>query len=355
LVTDQPLRGALLGAGHVTEFHLEAWSRIPKATITTVVDPNLDKAKRRASEYGIQQYYRSLEDLLNAGTCLDFIDIAAPPDAHLDLVTIAAKHKLHILCQKPFAPDLAQAREMMAICRHAGVLLSINENWRWRAWYREVKALLNAGIIGTPVYASFFLHNSSWLFPREELFGHRFLTWPRVIMYDMGIHYIDITRFLFGEIESVYARMANLSPLLKGEDRTLAVLGRDGFSAIIDLSWTSYAPRGYPDRHNHVLEEFRVEGERGTLELLPDREKGDHMVITTNSGKVVKKVYQGDPFKAYKDSYRASQQHFIDSLIEGKLPETHAEDNLKTLALTLAAYEAVSTNQVVEIARFLEL
>jgi D-apiose dehydrogenase len=354
-MTNRRLRGALLGAGHVTEFHLEAWQHVPQVEIIGVVDPDLEKAQVRAAEYGIQHSFRSLDDLIKAGTDLDFIDIAAPPDSHLGLVTQAAEHKLHILCQKPFAPDLAQARKMIAICHRAGVCLSINENWRWRSWYREVKALINNGVIGRPVYASFFLHSSSWLFHHDELIGHRFLTWPRVIMYDMGIHYVDITRYLFGEIDSVYARMSNLSPLLKGEDRTLAVLGRDGFTAVIDISWTSYAPRGYPDRHNHVLEEFRVEGEYGTLELVPDREKGDHMIITTGAGKVIKPAYQGNPFDAYKDSYRASQQHFIDSLLEGGRPETHAEDNLKTLALTLAAYESASTNQLVDMARFMDL
>jgi D-apiose dehydrogenase len=350
----RPIRGALLGAGQVTEFHLDAWQHIPQVKILAVVDPDLEKAKIRAAEYGIQQSYRSFDELIEAGTGLDFIDIASPPDAHLALVSQAARQKLHILCQKPFAPDLAQAREMIAICQHAGVFLSINENWRWRAWYREVKTLLNNGLIGRPVYASFFLHSSNWLNPDDKEPHHRLISWPRVIMYDMGIHYVDVTRFLFGEVDFVYARMANLSPLLKGEDRALVVLGRDGFTAVIDISDTSYAPRGVPDGHQHVLEEFRVEGERGTIELLPDPDIGDHMVITTDSGKIVKQVYRGDPFDAYKESYKAAQQHFIESIMDGRLPETHAEENLHTLAVTLAAYKAASTNRVVEMARFME-
>jgi D-apiose dehydrogenase len=353
-MSEKLLRGALVGAGFVTEFHLIAWQKIPGVEIVAVMDPDLDKARQRAAVFEIDRAYCSFDEMMNEVSDLDFVDIAAPPEAHLELVSQAAGYKLHILCQKPFAPDLRQARQMIEICQEAGVLMSVNENWRWRPWYREVKAMLAHGVVGTPVYAAFFDHIDAWLTPDKSHVGHRFLEWPRVAMYDMGIHYVDIMRFLFGEPESVYARMLGLSPFLKGDDRALVVLAQSDFTGVIDISWTTHTGRKMEKRIKHVLEEFRVEGVRGTLELLPDPEKGDLIRITNASGVIEKQAYQGAPFEAYKNSYWATQVHFLECLREGRMPETHAGENIYTLAVTLAAYESAQTNRVVDVARFME-
>jgi predicted dehydrogenase len=140
-MSQSPLRGALIGAGDVTVFHMQAWKKIPQAQIVAIADPNKDNAQQRAAESGIEpdHIYPSLNDLLAVEGDLDFVDIAAPPGAHLDLIRTAADHGIHILCQKPFAPSLSQARQMIQICEQAGVLLSVNENWRWRSWYRKLR------------------------------------------------------------------------------------------------------------------------------------------------------------------------------------------------------------------------
>lgn len=350
----KPLRGALIGAGQVTPFHMQAWQQIPQAEILAVVDPNMERARARAAEFGIALVYRSLPDLLEGQTELDFIDIAAPPETHLELVAKAAEHRLHILCQKPFAPDLHTAHRMIELSRNAGVCLSINENWRWRPWYRKIKSILESGTIGKVVYASIFLHGSGWLPGPEWHKNHRFRRWQRVIMFDMGAHYADILRFLFGEVQTVYAQMARLSPELIGEDRVLAVLSSGDLTALLDMSWTSYSPRGLPNRHSHLVEEFRIEGDKGALELVAHPYKGDLIRITLADSILEYPAYKGFPFDVYKDSYRAAQQHFIDSLLNDRLPETHATDNVNTLAIVLAAYESAEHNRVVQLQEFME-
>jgi D-apiose dehydrogenase len=348
------LRGALVGAGHVSQFHMLAWQQIPQVEILGVIDPDLQRAQDRASEFGLNRVYTSLPDFLRDTSDLDFIDIAAPPESHLDLVAQAAAHGVHILCQKPFAPSLADARQMIEICRAAGVCLSVNENWRWRPWYRKIKVILESGILGKTVYASYFVHGSGWLPGPEWHASHRFAHWPRVIMYDMGAHYVDILRFLFGDVDSIYARTAGLSPDLIGDDRVVAMLAIDELTAILDMSWTSYSPRGGPNRYSHLVEQFRIEGDKGTLELVPHPSKGDLIRVTLADKILEYPAYFGQPFDVYKDSYRAAQQHFIDCLLSGELTETHADDNIKTLAVILAAYQSAEHNQAILIREFME-
>jgi predicted dehydrogenase len=77
-VSTKPLKGALIGAGNVTPFHLQAWEHIPQASIVAITDPNLERARTRAPERGIDpgRVFASLSDLLQAEEGLDFMDIA---------------------------------------------------------------------------------------------------------------------------------------------------------------------------------------------------------------------------------------------------------------------------------------
>ena len=345
----------MIGAGDVTVFHMQAWKKIPQAQIVAIADPNKDNAQQRAAESGIEpdHIYPSLNDLLAVEGDLDFVDIAAPPGAHLDLIRTAADHGIHILCQKPFAPSLSQARQMIQICEQAGVLLSVNENWRWRSWYRKLRQMIREGAIGQAVYARLFAHNSYWLPGRTDP-GHRFLSWPRVILYDMGVHYADIFRFLFGEADSVYARLARLNTNLKGDDRAVVIINFGNLTAIVDLSWSSYAPWGHHNRTGPCVEDLRIEGDQGTLALVTDPQNGDRIRLTTGDGQQEQPAYQGDPFEAYKSSYVAAQTHFIDCLLNGRIPETSGRDNLESLAIMLAAYHSAEINQVVKLSEFKE-
>lgn len=352
-----PLRGALIGAGGVSAFHLYAWQRLPGAAIVAIADPQVERAQRQAAAHGIgpRHVYADLETLLQEEPSLDFVDITAPPESHVALVEQAAARGLPICCQKPFAPSLVEARQMMAAARQAGVVLHVHENWRWRPWYRLVKRLLDEGRIGRPVYARIFSHSGAWLPGTQHEPDHRFYRWSRTILYDWGTHHVDVLRFLFGNIETVYARIAGLHPQMAADDRALVLLtfcDDRRLTAVVDLSWSSFAAEGHTDRHAHLLEAVRIEGEEGAIQFL-SRAPGDELVrVTTAAGVEDVPAYTGAPFDAYRQSYVLALDHFVRALLAGVRTETDAADNYETLAATLAAYEAAERNQVVQVAAY---
>lgn len=342
------LRGALLGCGHVAAFHLRAWAQIEGVEIVALANRTVGKAEARAREFGIplEHVYSDYRELLEK-EAIDFVDIATAPHIHRQQVEAAAAHGLHVLCQKPFAPTLEDARAMIAACERAGVLLSINENWRWRSWYREVKRLLDEGVIGRPRYMRIARHSNGAL-PRPDgslppvfIYQSYTMDMERLILYEWGIHLIDVLRFLFGDVTSVYARMDKVSPLCKGEDRALLVLEVGGITGLIDISWATVDRK----ERRSQLERVTLEGDAGTIHLLPDED--DTLQITTRSGTQRWPAFDVTPEAAYQASYTAAQRHFIECLREGRVPETEARDNLKTLAATFAAYEAADKNQVI--------
>jgi len=346
------LKAAMVGAGGISQFHLYAWQQIADVEVVAIADPDFSKAPNRANEFNIPKVYGSLDDALADGQDFDFIDIAALPEANLQIIQTAAANGIPILCQKPLAHTLQEAREMIAICDKAGVLFSINENWRWRSWYRRIRDIIRSNVLGEPIYVRFFCHSASRLLKRLEP-SHRFARWKRAYFFDWGLHYVDILRFLFGEPQTVYARMFSMSPEVAGDDRSIVHFNYPCMAAILDFSATSYDPYGFPNRHEHVVEDLRIEGEHGTLRLIPDDKRGDILQITTASNTQTYPAYVGTPYDAYRSSYIAAQQHFVDCLHANKLPETHARDNIKSLGAMLAAYESSETNQIIDVAQFL--
>jgi predicted dehydrogenase len=349
------LRGALIGAGDVSRFHLEAWARIPDADIVAIADPSLERAFKRACDFGIPStsVHADTKELLNEQENLAFVDITAGPDVQSPLIAYAAGHGLHILCQKPPAESLSEAKQSIEICDQNGVLLCVNENWRWRPWYRELKRVLSEGVIGIVVYANFFAHGPGWLPGEKRDPSHRFYRWPRAILFDYGIHLIDIIRFLFGEPEKVYAQIGSINTTIKGEERAVAMYKYPELTSLLDISWSSYATWGQAKRRGPLVEAVRIEGDKGTVELIPMQGEPDRIRITTQEGVSDSPAYEGDPFDNYIGSYVGAQEHFIASISENKIPETAAHNYYRTLAAMLAAYRSAELDQVVAIDEFI--
>lgn len=350
----QPLRGALIGAGAISQYQLSAWGQIPQAEIIAICDPIRSNGERRAAEFGIpsEQVFTDPSEMFRS-TSLDFVDIAAPPEVHLELTEIAAAHHMHVNCQKPFALNLPDARRMIEVCQQAGVLLNINENWRWRTWYRTIRQMIRDGKIGKPVYFRIFSHSSGYVYGNQN--PRRRFDWKHIILLEVGVHHVDILRFLFGEPVSVTARINDVSHMLSGEDRAIVLLDfPDNLQAVLDLSWSSFAPAGYADRDTHPIEDCRIEGDRGTIELVRDTHKGNFIRLTTAEGIQEQPAHpERTPAEAYLDSYIAAQSHFCECLRTGTIPETIASDNIHTLAIVLAGYRSAEILQTISLSDFI--
>jgi len=348
-----PLRGALLGCGSSAPFHLRAWAQIEGVSIVALANRTVAKAEALAEEFSIApgHVYGDYHKLLDNEE-LDFVDIATAPHIHRQQVVAAAEHGVHVLCQKPFATSMEEARAMIAACRERSVRCVVNENWRWRSWYRELKQMLDQGTVGKPRYAR-FCHRSDGLLPRPDGSLPALLRvqpytadMPHLILYEWGIHLIDVMRFLFGEVESVYACTGRQSPFVKGEDSALVTLRfHAGMIGIVDISWAT--PISDDERLvRGNLDPFVVEGDRGTIEMDPFHE--DLFIITTADGVQRRPARPlSTPAEAYQASYVSAQNHFARCLLSGEPAENEATDNMGTLGAVFAAYESAVHNQVV--------
>jgi predicted dehydrogenase len=347
------LRGAMLGTGSISIHHMQAWQAIPHVEMVALANRTKARAEALARETDLEvaRIYSDYRELL-ANETLDFVDIATAPHIHRGQVLAAAEAGIHVLCQKPFATSVNEAVEMIEACERAGVRCVVNENWRWRRWYRELKSTLDQGVIGTPHYARIERRGPA-LLPEAPVYERQsyIADMPRLLIFEMGIHFVDIMRFLFGDFSRIYAHTQRISSLVKGEDEALVMLefvGNDVLG-LIDMSAATYIPEEKLVIRGN-LDYFVIVGDAGTIELNPFQD--DVMIVTTAQGTERRPARPSmTPAEAYQESYLNTQSHFIHCLRSGQPAENEARDNLKTFSAAMAAYESAERKEWVDLSR----
>lgn len=239
---ERPLRVAVIGCGWFSYNHLHAWREIPEVELVAVCDRDAGRARDAAEAHGVPMWYEDADTMLDTER-LDFVDVATTPPSHRSLVEAVARRGLPVICQKPLAIALDDARAMVAACRDAGVPLMVHENFRWQPPMREARRLLDAGTVGQP-----FFGRISWRTARDVFAVQPYLAEEtHLILADIGVHMLDLARFFFGEPRALVCQTLRVRPTIKGEDVATLLLEFDHASCILDFSYSSRAPEDlYP-------------------------------------------------------------------------------------------------------------
>ena len=328
-----PLRGAVVGCGFFAANHLHAWREIDEVEIVAVCDSDRVRAEAVAARFGVARSYVDAAAMLDEAWP-DFVDIVTGVDGHRPLVSLCATAGVPVICQKPFARDMADARAMVDACAAAGVPLMVHENFRWQAPQRAIRAAVADGMIGTPTYARISFRHAHDIYANQPYL----LAEERLAIMDLGIHLLDLARFHLGEVVRIFCRTQRRDPRVRGEDAASIVLDHaSGAVSLIDLS---FATRLEPDPFPQSW--VRVEGDRGTVEL----DAGFRLSISRPGQRRERSVeppvpdWGAKPWHLIQDSVVAVQRHWVDCLRQGREPETSGADNLRTLDLVLKAYES---------------
>jgi predicted dehydrogenase len=197
----------VVGTGFGVRVQIPVWQSVPGVRVTAVCSQSQARAGQVARRLGVPH---ALDDpaALAALDDVDLVSVTTPPHLHRAGVLAALDAGKHVLCEKPFALDAGQAREMLERAQARGVLHLVNFEFRRLPARQEVHRLIAAGYLGelrhvTLSTASHFLtltdgRGGAWWFTREAGGG-----WLGAACS----HDIDTLRFLFGEIVEVAAQL----------------------------------------------------------------------------------------------------------------------------------------------------
>ncbi|MEM8672134.1 MAG: Gfo/Idh/MocA family oxidoreductase [Planctomycetota bacterium] len=329
------LKGVAVGAGYFSQFHLEAWSRLKTARLTAICDVNRETAQSAADRFGIPNVYVDVCQMLDA-EAPDFIDVITRPDSHLSLTREAVARGVAVICQKPLAPTLDECRELVAAASGADVPLMVHENFRFQPWYREIRRLLDEGIIGDRLHSisTQTRTGDGW---QDDAYMARqpyFRTMPKFLIFETGVHFIDTFRFLGGEIDGVYASLRTLNEDIAGEDAgTVLFEFASGARGLWDANRFNESNVENP---RYTFGTTLVEGNGGSIRLSQD----GRITIQKLGEPETVHHYEPSTWNFAGDCVFATQQHFVQCLMDNEPFETSGSEYLKTLRVQEAVYES---------------
>lgn len=303
------LNGGFIGCGFFAINQLNAWQDISAedggARIIALCDKNEARLAEVAAQFGINRTYTDAAEMMTREK-LYFVDIATTPPSHRALVELAASHKLPVICQKPMAPTLDDAKAMVHACDAAGIPFMVHENFRWQSPLIAVRDAIDSGRIGKPFWGRISFRSGYDIYTGQPYLAEG----ERFIIEDLGVHVLDIARYLFGDADSLTGRIATVNPIVRGEDvATMLLDHRSGVTSIVDCSYSSLlAEELFPQ----TLVE--IDGSEGSLRL----SAGYQLSVTGQDGTQVSDVsppllpWASRPWHNVQESVLMIQKHWVE-------------------------------------------
>ncbi len=246
-MTAGKVKVGIIGSQFEADIHAASFQIMPEeAEVVAVASPTPGNAEELARRYGIPRVFRDYREML-AERDIEMVTIAAPNALHKQMTCDAARAGKHVVCEKPLAMTLAEADEMIDVCREAGVLLLYAEELFFTPKYVKAKEMADQGAFGkVHLVKQSEKHSgphSPWFWDSERSGGGAWM--------DLGCHGIAFCYWFLGrpKIESVFCQMGTYVHRDKTEceDEVIGILEfAGGALGVIENSWSK--PGGMDDR-----------------------------------------------------------------------------------------------------------
>ncbi len=328
---------AILGTGRFAAGRImPALIRAQGCKPVAVVSRDRGRAEAFAADHGVPRAYDTLAAAL-ADPRVDAVWIATPNDRHRPEAEAAARARKHVLCEKPLATTVTDARAIVEVCQRAGVALGTGFHLRHHPLLREARRLAGEGAIG-PVQLAAVEWSLDTPINDSAPWRRDFAVSGGGIGTGTGIHGIDLLRYVLeDEVAAVSAFTdATTSPAAPVETQIVADLRfRRGTLATLRAMRPVYAPANSLEllgsRASLVARGAIEEAARGRLEV----QGADARLAGVPAG---------------TDLYALQAQAFAEAVYRGDEPNASGWDGLALVIILTALYESARTGRTVEIA-----
>ena len=326
----------VIGASTIArQFMVRAITSQPDSSVVAIASRDPARGHALAAEHGIPVVYDSVEALL-ADPAVSAVYISTTNELHAPQTCAAARAGKHVLCEKPLALTLDDARAMVAACRAAGVVLGTNHHLRNAVTHRAIRQLIKDGTIGQPLAARVF---------HAVYLPEALQTWrlhdPAAgggVILDITVHDADTLRFdLDDEPVEATAMTASQGMASKGlPDAVMGVLRfRSGLLAQFHDAFTI----------RHTLTGIEVHGTEGSIlarDVMTQQPRGQIVLRRDGREEIV------DP-GPHEDLYMRAVRLFNAAIRGEGQPAATGEDGVRSLAVALAVAKSAATGQSVPI------
>ena len=334
--------------------HLPGLQSHPRAEIAAICGRNRERAEEMARKYSIPQVFTDYHELIDKGDVQALV-VSTPDDVHYPVTMTALDAGLHVLCEKPMALNVQQAREMTEKAESAGVKHMVYFTWRWVPYVRYLRQLIEEGYLGRCFHGHFHWMagygrggNYRWRWDRQRALG---------ILGDLGSHMIDLAHCCIGDIARVSANLSTFverpgpdgQPLDRANDSAMLILQfANGAQGVIHISAVAHLG------NRSAKKQIVLHGDAGTLEV--EFCLGENYTIQgtrhdekqTETLSIPAQILEGldpdSPFSTWSDRLFTEQavggRLFIDTILENRSVPPTFHDGLKVQQVIDAAIEA---------------
>jgi predicted dehydrogenase len=325
---DAPTRVGIIGVGGIGAAYATAIGNSTSLSLTAVCDRDQERAKSLAAEVDAQPF-TAPADLAKSGTC-DIVVVATPPSTHAAVTVTAVEAGLDVLCEKPFALDVASAWEMFDAADRNRRLLAMASKFRYVSDLDAARKLIKSGRIGRPVTVDVTFAS------RVDMSG-RWNSDPAIsgggVLIDNGTHAVDIVRYLVGGIRRVSAMRGISNNRLNVEDTGVMLSETiNGAVATIAVSWAMA-----PNTPSYVT----VHGTAGTVEVGWSGSR-------SRSGIDGEWIPFGDGYSKF-DALRANVENFAAARLGMEEMRISRADALASVTVIAATYRAINEGVWIEV------
>lgn len=322
-----PLRIGVIGTGFAGSTHARACIGLPGARLTAIAAATVAEAEPLATELGARVAPDAMA--LCASEDVDLVVVASPTYLHAEHVMAAARAGKHVLCEKPIARRLEDARAMVQACDDAAVRLATGHVVRFFPEYLRAKELLDAGTLGRVAVATLTRGTLSvgaaraWYLDPVKSGG---------VVLDLMLHDLDVLRWWFGEPTRIYGKRLTGGGAL---DYALATVRYEDRPIVqLEASWAE---------HGGFRTSFEVRGDRGML--VHDSRAAAPFVVQSSAGDAGAGVIPTPTLG--ETPYRRQLRDLTERLARNEPPLVDGREGLRSLGLGLAVLESADRGEVV--------
>ena len=351
------LKVGIVGCGNISHSHMAAYRKNKNIEVVACADINRQRAIDYAEVYKIPNAYGSIDEMLEKQTDLDAVSVCTWNNGHYDCTMKALKAKKHVLCEKPMAMNTAQAKEMQEEAIKQGKVLQVGFVKRFAKTTRVFQDFLETDTLGDiyltkAIYTRRVGNPGGWFADKERSGGGPLI--------DLGVHVIDLSRYLMGMHKPVSVYGATFSKLgakndIKGitryyakdhnpeapctvEDSAIAIVRFDNGSVLhVETSFTLNLKEG--------ITTLQMFGDKGGAVVEPNLEiYKDINNYMTNITPIVSYDYD-----IFAEMFGNQINHFYDCCMNGVKCKAPAEDGVVLMQILDSIYESARTGHEVEI------
>ncbi len=336
------MRVGIIGTGAIAGKHAQAYRNIGYQ-ITVCTNRTAESGKKFAAEYGAE--FVATPQELCAHPQVDMVDVCTFPAYRLEAVELCARHRKHVLVQKPMAIDLDTAARMMQVARQAGIQLGVVSQHRYDDSTLFLKQALAEGRLGRILQADAYV---KWYRSAEYYARPVKGSWDVEgggALINQAIHQVDLLLYLIGAVDEVFGYW-QLGALhrIPSEDCVNALLryasGATGVIQAATALWPGYSER------------IEIHGTRGSAIVTGDKlttwdvqgDSGEAPPLATES-----KSGASEPMAIALAPFERQLRNFGESCLAGKEPECAGLDGYRALQLVRGVYTSCREGRPVKL------